>query len=109
MNPNPTEHTLPPLKKDYLGHADTLLLHRLGGDPLQQETLRIWDSGVRLQPSNQAVYLGQVGSEVLVQRMGVYSYWTAIPVLEEVLRQLDEETKSLHSRWGDKSMLLLKD
>jgi len=109
MNPNPTEHTLPPLKKDYLGHADTLLLHRLGGDPLQQETLRIWDSGVRLQPSNQAVYLGQAGSEVLVQRMGVYSYWTAIPVSEEVLRQLDEETEGLQSRWGDKSMLLLKD
>jgi membrane protein DedA with SNARE-associated domain len=108
MNPNPTEHTLPPLKKDYLGHADGLLLHRLGGDPLQQETLRIWDSGVRLQPTEQGVYLGQIGSEALVQRMGVYSYWTAIPISEEALRKLDEETKGLQSRWGDKSMLLLK-
>jgi membrane protein DedA with SNARE-associated domain len=108
MNPNPTEQTLPPLKKDYLGHADGLLLHRLGGDPLQQETLRIWDSGVRLQPTEQGVYLGQIGSEALVQRMGVYSYWTAIPIAEEALRKLDEETKGLQSRWGDKSMLLLK-
>lgn len=108
MNPNSTEHTLPPLKKDYLGHADTLLLHRLGGDPLQQETLRLWDSGVRLGQPEQAVYLGLVGSEALVQRMGVYSYWTAIPVLEGALRQLEEETKGLQSRWGDQSMLLLK-
>jgi len=107
MNPNPTETTLPPLKKDYLGHANTLLLHRLGGDPLQQETIRIWDSGIRLEPSGQPVYLGQVASEVLVQRMGIYSYWSAIPVLEHALRQLDVETQGLQSRWGDKFMLLL--
>jgi len=108
MNPDPTEHTLPPLKKDYLGHADTMLLHRLGGDPLQQETIRIWDSGVRLEPSGQSVYLGQVASEVLVQRMGIYSYWSAIPVPEQALRQLGMETQGLQSRWGDKTMLLLR-
>ncbi len=108
MNPNPTEHTLPPLKKDYLGHADSLLLHRLGGDPQQQETIRIWDSGVRLEPSGQAVYLGQVANEVLVQRMGVYSYWSATPVSKDVIQQLEEETLGLQSRWGDKTMLLLK-
>ncbi len=108
MNPDPTEHTLPPLKKDYLGHADSLLLHRLGGDPLQQETIRIWDSGVRLEPSGQSVYLGQVASEVLVQRMGIYSYWSAIPVPEQALRQLGMETRALQSRWADKTMLLLR-
>lgn len=109
MNPEPTEFTLPPLKKDYLGHADTLLLHRLGGDPLQQETIRIWDSGVRLKPSGTAVYLGQVASEALVQRIGVYSYWSAIAVSEEALRRLAEETQGLQARWADKSMLLLRE
>ncbi len=109
MNPDPTELTLPPLGKDYLGYADTLLLHRLGGDPLQQETIRIWDSGVRLKPSGQAVYLGQVASEVLVQRLGIYSYWSARPVTEEALRRLDVETQGLQTRWADKSMLLLRD
>ena len=108
MNPEPTERTLPPLKKDYLGHADTLLLHRLGGDPLQQETIRIWDSGVRLMPSGQAVYLGQVANEALVQRMGVYSYWSAIPVSESAIRRLDEETQGLQTRWAEQSMLLLR-
>ena len=50
LNPDPTEFTLPPLKRDYLGHANILLLHRLGGDPFTQETIRIWDSGFRLTP-----------------------------------------------------------
>ena len=48
MNPEPTEYSLPPLKRDYLGHAGILLLHRLGGDPFTQETIRLWDSGFRL-------------------------------------------------------------
>jgi len=109
MNPDPTERTLPPLRKDYRGHADTFLLHRLGGDPLQQETIRIWDSGVRLKPDGQAVYLGQVASEVLVQRMGIYSYWSAIPVPEEAMRRLVTETRGLQTRWTGESMLLLRE
>jgi len=109
MNPDPTELTLPPLRKDYLGHADTVLLHRLGGDPLQQETLRIWDSGVRLDPGGQAVFLGQVAREVLVQRMGIYSYWSAIPVPEEAMQRLVKETQGLQARWTGKAMLLLRE
>ncbi len=109
MNPDPTELTLPPLRKDYLGHADTVLLHRLGGDPLQQETLRIWDSGVRLDPGGQAVFLGQVAREVLVQRMGIYSYWSAIPVPEEAMQRLVKETQGLQTRWTGKAMLLLRE
>jgi len=109
MNPDPTEFTLPLLKRDYLGHADTLLLHRLGGNPLEQETLRIWDSGVRLNPTNQAVYLGQVANEVLVQRMRVFSYWSAKPASQASLDQLAEEVAGLQTRWGNESMLLIRD
>lgn len=109
MNPKSTEQTLPPLKKDYLGHADTLLLHHLGGDPLQQETIRVWDSGVRLMPSGQAVYLGQIGSEVLVQQLSLYSYWSAVAVPDTVIGQLAAETPGLQSRRVDKTMLLLRE
>jgi membrane-associated phospholipid phosphatase len=107
MNPEPTEFTLPPLKKDYLGQADILLLHRLGGDPSTQETIRIWDSGVRLKPGGQSVYLGQVASEVLVQRMKFFSYWSAIPATQEELEQMMEELAGLQIKWADKSMLLV--
>jgi membrane protein DedA with SNARE-associated domain len=109
MNPEPTEFTLPPLKKDYLGHADILLLHRLGGDPSTQETLRIWDSGVRLKPTGQPVYLGQIAGEILVQRMKVFSYWRAIPASQATVKQLAEEAAGLQIRWGDDSILLISD
>jgi undecaprenyl-diphosphatase len=109
MNPEVSEFTLPPLKRDYLGHADTLLLHRLGGDPSEQETLRIWDSGVRLNPGGQAVYLGQVNSEALVQRMKVFSYWSAKPALPVNLEQLLEEAAALEIKSAAGSMLLIRE
>jgi membrane protein DedA with SNARE-associated domain/membrane-associated phospholipid phosphatase len=108
MNPEPTELTLPPLKRDYLGRADTLLLHRLGGDPMAQETLRIWDSGVRLKPTGQAVYLGQIAMEVMVQRMMVFSFWSAKPATQASLEQLAIETGQLQTRWGNNSLLLIR-
>jgi len=108
MNPEPTEFTLPPLKRDYLGHADILLLHRLGGDPSKQETLRIWDSGVRLKPTGQAVYLGQIAAEVLIQRMKVFSYWSAVPAPQASLEKLAAEAAGLQTRWGSNSMLLIR-
>ena len=109
MNPEPTEFTLPPLKRDYLGHADILLLHRLGGAPSTQETIRIWDSGVRLKPTGQPVYLGQIAGEILVQRMNVFSYWRAIPASQATVKQLAEEAAGLQIRWGDDSILLIRE
>jgi membrane protein DedA with SNARE-associated domain len=108
MNPEPTEYLLPPLKRDYLGHADDLLLQRLGGDPSAQETIRLWDSGVRLSPSGTPVYLGQVAVEVLVQRLKFFSYWRAIPSAQTNIDLLQRETAGLRARRVSNSMLLLK-
>lgn len=108
MNPEVTEYTLPPLKRDYRGHPDILLLHRLGGDPSTQETLRLWDSGLRLTPGGETVYLGQVASEVLVQRMKVFSYWSAIPATEAELQQIKAEITDVEARQVDESMWLVK-
>ena len=109
LNPEPSEFTLPPLKRDYLGHADSLLLHRLGGDPLAQETLRIWDSGIRLKPSGQAVYLGLVANEALVQRMAVFSYWSASPASTGNLDELAGELGKMQLERPTDSMLLIRD
>jgi membrane-associated phospholipid phosphatase len=109
MNPEPTESTLPPLKRDYLGHADILLLHRLGGDPMVQETIRLWDSGVRLEPTGRTVYLGQIAEELLIQRMKVFSYWSAIPASQASLKRLAGEVGDLQVRWGSDSLLLIRD
>jgi membrane-associated phospholipid phosphatase len=109
MNPEPTEFSLPPLKKDYLGRADTMLLHRLGGDPSTQETIRIWDSGIRLKPGGQVVYLGQISTDVLVQRLGVFSYWRAIPAEDESVSGLLEELSSMLLKQIDRSMILISE
>jgi undecaprenyl-diphosphatase len=109
MNPEPSETTLPPLKRDYLGHADILLLHRLGGDPQMLETIRIWDSGVRLKPGGQVVYQGLIANEELVQRMVVFSYWRAVPPAKTDLEQLAVELEGLQLRWPEDMMLLVRD
>jgi membrane protein DedA with SNARE-associated domain/membrane-associated phospholipid phosphatase len=108
MNPEPDETTLPPLKKDFIGHADSLLMHHLGGDPLRQQTLRIWDSGVRLKPGGQAVYLGLVAEELLVQRMKLFSYWSARSAELDSLQQLARETGVFRVRQPAAGMLLIK-
>ena len=109
LNPEPTELSLPPLKRDYLGHADILLLHRLGGDPLKQETIRIWDSGFRLTPGGLPVYLGQIHDEILVQRMKVFSYWRAVRAPEARLEQLKKETGNLQTRNVGDGLLLIRE
>ena len=109
LNPDPTEFTLPPLKRDYLGHANILLLHRLGGDPFTQETIRIWDSGFRLTPGGQTVYLGQINDEILVQRMKVFSFWRAVPAQKVDLEQLEKEIEGLQTRKVGDGFLLIKE
>ena len=109
LNPEPTELSLPPLKRDYFGHADTLLLHRLGGDPLKQETIRIWDSGFRLTPGGLPVHLGQINDEILIQRMKVFSYWRAVRVPEARLEQLKKETGNLQTRSVGDGFLLIRE
>jgi membrane protein DedA with SNARE-associated domain len=109
MNPEASESSLPPLKRDYLGHADILLLHRLGGDPFTQETMRIWDSGFRLKPGSQQVYLGQITSEVLVKRMNFFSFWRAKPAFKDSLEQLQNEANGLQTRRVSDSLLLIRD
>ena len=94
---------------NYINVAKILLLHRLGGDPSKQETLRLWDSGVRLKPTGQAVYLGQIADEVLIQRMKVFSYWSAVPAPQASLGKLSVEAAGLHIRRGSDSMLLISD
>jgi hypothetical protein len=109
MNPAASETTLQPLKRDYLGHPDVLLLHRLGGDPFDQETIRLWDSGVRLTPGGQTVYLGEISSEALVQRLKVFSYWRAMPALKDSLAQLQGEAAAFQTRKVAKNLLLIRD
>jgi membrane protein DedA with SNARE-associated domain len=108
LNPEPDETTLPLLKRDFRGHADSLLLHRSSGDPKRQETLRIWDSGMRLEPGGEAVYLGLIAEELLAQRVMLFSYWSAWPAADEKLRQLALEVNGLQTRQATSELLLIR-
>jgi hypothetical protein len=109
LNPEPDETTLPPLRRDFLGRADSLLLHRLGGDPMRQDTLRVWDSGLRLAPGGEAVYLGLVAEEWLIQRMMLFSYWSVRVVPAGILEQLEREVEGLQTRQATDGMLLIRE
>jgi hypothetical protein len=95
LNPEASEVTLPPLKRDYLGRADTLLLHRLGGDPLAQETIRLWDC--------------QIANEVLLHRLVVFSFWSALPAPRTSLDKLAEELGGMQTRQANESVFLIRD
>ncbi len=76
---------------------------------MTQETIRIWDSGFRLKPGGQTVYLGQVNKEALVQRMKFFSYWRAQAASKHSLEQLEAETEGLQTRMTGDGFLLIRD
>jgi len=83
LNPKPDETTLPLLGRAYQGRSEALLLRRDPPDGGPLVTLRLWDSGVRLQPGDRILYLGQYSEEQLVQRVHAFSYWRADPLSAE--------------------------
>ena len=93
LNPEPTERSLPLIGRAYEGRPETLLLEKNIAPEGRLLTIRLWDSGVRLAPGGQEVYLGQVTEEILIQRLGLFSYWRATPPqpaqIEGVLRALE--------------------
>ena len=74
---------------------------------MRQETLRIWDSGMRLDPGGEAVYLGLIAEELLVQRVMLFSYWSAWPAGDEKLRRLALEVGNLRLRRAAEDLLLI--
>jgi len=77
LNPEPTERSLPLIGRAYEGRPEVLLLQKDIAPEGHLMTFRLWDSGMRLAPDEQVVYLGQVAEETLVQRLGLFSYWRA--------------------------------
>jgi membrane protein DedA with SNARE-associated domain len=108
LNPAPDAGSLPLLGKDYLGHKEVLLLRRAGSDASRQLTLRIWDSGIRLQPAGQTLYLGQVSEEMLVQRLHLLSYWRALPAMSAVPQSLFSSLAGFESRTVGGGLMLIR-
>ncbi|NIM71455.1 MAG: hypothetical protein GTN86_06880 [Xanthomonadales bacterium] len=106
LNPDPDAGSLPLLRKDYLGKAEVLFLQRRGPQPGSQQTVRLWDSGTRLEPGEQPLLLGQFVEEQLVRRFRVLSYWRAVPAPDAEL-QAFAAALGAFSVWPAESGLLL--
>jgi hypothetical protein len=76
---------------------------------MRQDTLRIWDSGVRLAPGGEAVYLGLVAEEWLIQRMMLFSYWSVRTVPAGLLEKLAIEVDGMQIRQATHELLLIRD
>ena len=109
LNPDPDQASLPLLGRAYEGRSEELLLRKNVQPDGRLLTIRLWDSGFRLLPEGQVLYLGQISEEYLVQRFRFFSYWSAQPIgvgpgipVREALVELDQKEV-------DGGLLLIRD
>ena len=109
LNPEPDQASLPLLGRAYLGRSEELLLRKNVEPEGRLLTIRLWDSGVRLRPGGQMLYVGQLSEELLVQRFGLFSYWKSSPLSFELQRPIRHLLDSLEQRQVDADLLLVRD
>ena len=109
LNPDPDEATLPLLGRAYEGVGEVLLLRKKTPRPGRLLTIRMWDSGVRLMPSNRTLYLGQISEEILVQRFGLFSYWRAANLEQPVRESLLQALAPLQKKEVGAGLVLLRE
>jgi undecaprenyl-diphosphatase len=108
LNPEPDQASLPLLGRAYLGWSEELLLRRKAPAEGRLLTIRLWDSGVRLMPGGQVLYLGQIAEEELVQRFGLFSYWRAAPMREELQQPIFAALAGLEQKRVAGGLLLVR-
>jgi hypothetical protein len=108
LNPEPNQASLPLLGRAYQGHSEELLLSRDLAPEGRLLTIRLWDSGVRLEPGNQVLYLAQLSEEVLVQQLGVFSYWRSTSVDRSRFEPLVDPLSPLEQKRVDNNLLLIR-
>jgi len=109
LNPEPDQASLPLLGRAYMGRSETLLLRRNVEPEGRLLTIRLWDSGIRLVPGGQALYLGQLSEETLVQRFGLFSYWKSSPMAVDLQRPVRDLLASLEQKQVEGNLLLLRE
>lgn len=108
LNPEPDQANLPLLGRAFQGRSEALLLRRNLETDGRLLTIRLWDSGFRLVPGNQVLYLGQLSEEQLIQRFGIFSYWRSIPVERSLFRPLQDPLETLEQKVVDEKLLLIR-
>lgn len=108
LNPQPDQASLPLLGRAYQGRSEQLLLSRDLEPEGRLLTIRLWDSGVRLEPGAQVLYVAQLSEEMLVQRLGLFSYWRSTPVDPGRFGAVREPLEHLEQKVVDGRLLLIR-
>jgi len=108
LNPEPDQASLPLLGRAYEGRSEVLLLRRNLRPDGRLLTIRLWDSGVRLVPGGQVLYLGQLSEEVLVQRFGLFSFWRSTAVERSQFGPILEPLEALDQKLVADKLLLIR-
>ena len=108
LNPEPDQASLPLLGRAFEGRSEALLLQKDLDTEGRLLTIRLWDSGFRLVPGHQVLYLGQLSEEVLVQRLGLFSYWRSSPIDQTRFQPLREPLQTLEQKRVDDRLLLIR-
>ena len=109
LNPEPNEASLPLLGRAFRGRPESLLLRRNDPQSGKLITLRMWDSGVQLEPGQQVLYLAQVSEEQLVQPLGLFSFWRSAPFDVGAMQPLREELSELDEKAVSDDLLLFRE
>jgi len=109
LNPEPDQASLPLLGRAFMGRSETLLLRKNIEPEGRLLTIRLWDSGIRLAPGGQALYLGQLSEEMLVQRFGLFSYWKSSPMAVDLQRSVRDLLVGLDQKQVEGNLLLLRE
>jgi membrane protein DedA with SNARE-associated domain len=109
LNPEPNQATLPLLGRAFQGRSEELLLRKEHDKQDQLLTIRMWDSGVRLQPENAPVYLAQVSEEELVQRFRLFSYWRSAPLDQSRMGRVRDLLGEFQQKQINGELLLLRE
>jgi hypothetical protein len=109
LNPDPNEASLPLLGRAFRGSPESLLMRRNSPQTGKLLTVRMWDSGVQLEPGQQVLYLAQISEEQLVQRLGLFSFWRSAPIDLDGLQPLREELSELEEKAAGDDLMLFRE
>jgi hypothetical protein len=109
LNPEPDEASLPLLGRAYMGRSEELLLRRNIRPEGRLLTIRLWDSGYRLNPGGQVLYLGQLSEETLVQRFGLFSYWKSVEMSLPLQKDVERVLEGFDLKRVDGEVLLIRE
>lgn len=108
LNPEPKQASLPLLGRAFQGRSEALLLSKNLEPDGRLLTIRLWDSGVRLQPGGQVLYLAQLSEEELMQRFRLFSYWRSTSVDQRHFGPLRDPLSSLEQKRVSQTLLLIR-